>query len=38
MIQAFFNPLQDQAGIEEKGKMGGKGKALTISDDMSPSC
>lgn len=38
MIQAFLNPLQDQAGIEEKGKMGGKGKVLIISDDMSPSC
>lgn len=38
MLQVFFNPLQDQAGIEEKGRMGGKEKSVIVTYDMNLSC
>lgn len=38
MLQVFFNPSQDQAGIEEKGKMGGKEKSFIVTYDMNLSC
>ena len=38
MLQVFFNPLQDQAGIEKKGKMGGKEKSVIVTYDMNLSC